>query len=90
MGRRPAEFLPEYLIVIALSAGFTLGLGMLTLKLAVTKGPAGSATAIAGCNALLVTLLDLLAFGHLPTFQKIIGMFTAIVGIVILSLTKGM
>lgn len=58
---------------------------MLGIKLAVTKGPAGPATAIAGSNAILVTLLDLLVFRHWPPAAKVIGMILALAGIAILA-----
>ncbi len=70
----------------AILAGLTLGLGMLCLKLAVTKGPGGPATAIIGSNAILVTLFEYAVFSHIPPAQKLIGMGIAIVGIIALSL----
>lgn len=75
-------------ILISFFTGFILGLGMLTLKLAVTKGPAGPAIAIAGCNALLVTILDLIAFGYMPSVLKTGGMVTAILGIILIAKAK--
>ncbi|MEN8152471.1 MAG: EamA family transporter [Acidobacteriota bacterium] len=75
-------------ILISFFAGFALGLGMLTLKLAMTKGPAGPAIALAGSNALMVTILDLAAFGYIPSVLKIIGMITAILGIIIIATAK--
>ena len=46
------------LVLWAILAGLTLGLGMLCLKLAVTKGPGGPATAIIGSNAILVAIFE--------------------------------
>jgi len=69
----------------ALLAGGFLALGMLGIKLAVTKGPAGPATAITGSNAILVTLLDLLVFGRWPPAGKVVGMLLALAGIAILT-----
>jgi drug/metabolite transporter (DMT)-like permease len=60
---------------------------MLEIKIAVTKGPGGTATAITGANALLVTVLDRIFFGHMPPAIKLIGMATALGGIGILVLT---
>lgn len=75
-------------ISISFLTGFILGLGMLTLKIAVTKGPAGPAIAIAGCNALLVTILDLITFGYMPSALKTGGMITAILGIIVIAMAK--
>jgi transporter family protein len=74
------------LILWAVLAGLTLGLGMLCLKLAVTQGPGGPATAIIGSNAVLVTIFEYVVFSHVPPAQKLIGMGIAIVGIIALAL----
>jgi len=74
------------MVVAALVAGFFLALGMLGIKIAVTKGPGGPATAITGSNALLVTFLDWAVFGILPPTLKTIGMLVALFGIVVLAL----
>jgi bacterial/archaeal transporter family protein len=74
------------LVLWAVLAGLTLGLGMLCLKLAVTQGPGGPATAIIGSNAVLVTIFEYLVFSHVPPTQKLIGMGIAIVGIIALAL----
>jgi drug/metabolite transporter (DMT)-like permease len=87
-GRGLAGISDPILLVIAFIAGITLGSGMLTIKIAVTKGPAGPAIAISGCNALMVTLLDWMVFHHLPSHQKVIGMLVALTGMVILSLSQ--
>ena len=62
---------------------------MLFLKLAVTKGPGGPATAITGSNSILVALFEFLVFAHVPPAQKLAGMGIAIAGIVVLSLAGG-
>ncbi len=77
------------LILWAVLAGITLAMGMLFLKLAVTKGPGGPATAITGSNSILVALFEFLVFAHVPPLQKLIGMGIAIVGIAVLSLGGG-
>jgi transporter family protein len=77
------------LILWAVLAGVTLALGMLFLKLAVTKGPGGPATAITGSNSILVALFEFLVFAHIPPAQKLIGMGVAIGGIIVLSLAGG-
>jgi len=74
------------LISLSLMTGIILGLGMLTLKISLKKGPAGPAIAISGSNAVLVLLLDFLVFGHFPHIMKITGMFTVICGIAFLTI----
>ena len=74
------------LILWAILAGAALALGMLCLKLAVTKGPGGPATAITGSSSILVALFEFFVFGHVPPTQKLIGMGVAIAGIIVLSL----
>jgi transporter family protein len=74
------------LILWAVLAGVSLAMGMLFLKLAVTKGPGGPATAITGSNSVLVALFEFLVFAHIPPVQKSIGMGIAIAGIIVLSL----
>jgi drug/metabolite transporter (DMT)-like permease len=73
---------------LALAAGIFLGLGMLGIKKAVTLGPAGPATAVSGSNAILVSLLDLGLLGHWLPPLKLVGMLTAIAGIVMLALAR--
>lgn len=67
-------------------AGVSLALGMLFIKLAVTQGPAGPATAITGSNSILVAIFEFLVFAHIPPIQKLVGMGITIIGIIILSL----
>jgi transporter family protein len=74
------------LVLWAILAGLSLALGMLFLKLAVSTGPGGPATAITGSNSVLVALFEFLVFAHIPPVQKLIGMGVAIAGIVVLSL----
>ena len=74
------------LILWAVLAGVTLGLGMLCLKLAVTKGPGGPAAAITGSNSVLVVLFEYFVFAHVPVTQKLVGMGIAVMGIIVLSL----
>jgi drug/metabolite transporter (DMT)-like permease len=84
-GRLPGMQQPS-LILWAILAGLTLGLGMLCLKLAMTKGPGGPATAITGSNSILVALFEYFVFAHVPVTQKLVGMGIAILGIIVLSL----
>ena len=84
-GRLPGMEEPS-LILWAILAGATLALGMLFLKLAVTNGPGGPATAITGSNSILVVIFEFLVFAHIPPTQKLVGMGIAIGGIIVLSL----
>ena len=84
-GRLPGMEQPS-LILWAILAGVTLALGMLFIKLAVTKGPGGPATAISGSNSVLVAIFEFLVFAHVPPVQKLVGMGIAIAGIIVLSL----
>jgi transporter family protein len=84
-GRLPGMESPA-LIAWAIVAGTTLALGMLCIKLAVTRGPGGPATAITGSNSILVALFEFFAFAHVPPPTKILGMAVALVGIVVLAL----
>jgi len=68
----------------ALAAGLTLGLGMLSLKIAVGRGKAGPATAIAGANAVLVAVLDALLYAHIPAPASLLGMVLALGGMILL------
>ncbi len=72
---------------LALLAGVFLALGMLGIKKAVTRGPAGPATAVSGSNAILVSVLDLLLLGHWLPALKTAGMLTAVAGIALLALS---
>ena len=74
------------LIAWAVVAGTTLALGMLCIKLAVTRGPGGPAAAITGSNSILVALFEFFAFAHVPPSMKILGMAIALAGIVFLAL----
>jgi transporter family protein len=84
-GNLPGLEHPSLLLWSAL-AGISLSLGMLFIKLAVTKGPAGPATAVTGSNSVLVALFEFFVFAHIPPTPKIIGMAITIGGIIFLSL----
>ncbi len=72
-----------FLIMLSIMTGFILGLGMLTLKVAMKRGPAGPAIAIAGSNSVLVLALDFIVFAHFPPLIKISGMIFVLTGIMI-------
>jgi len=76
------------LIMLSIVTGFILGLGMLTLKVALRRGPAGPAIAISGSNSVLVLILDLIVFGHFPHKLKLAGMIIVISGIFIITLSS--
>ncbi|GEM_PF-561202 len=84
-GRLPGLERPA-LVLWAVLAGATLALGMLFLKLAVTRGPGGPATAVAGSNSVLVVLFEWSVFAHVPPSLKLVGMGVTLVGIITLSL----
>ncbi len=84
-GKLPGMEKPS-LILWAGLAGISLALGMLFIKLAVTKGPGGPASAITGSNSILVALFEFLVFAHIPPTQKLVGMGIALAGIIILAL----
>lgn len=78
---------PHWLYGVALSAGVSLGIGMWSLKRGVTLGRAGPVVAIAGSNAVLVTIMDLAVFGHLPSTLKLGGMLAALAGVGVLAVS---
>ncbi len=80
--------LPLNYKLLAFTAGIFLGFGMLSLKLAVSKGPAGPVVAIAGSNAILVTVLDLFVFQQMPPVIKLAGMGITLVGIFVATFFK--
>lgn len=84
-GKLPGMETPS-LIMWAGLAGISLALGMLFIKLAVTKGPGGPASAITGSNSVLVAAFEFLVFAHIPPAQKLIGMGIALAGIIVLAL----
>ena len=77
-----------FLIILSIMTGFILGLGMLTLKVALKRGPAGPAIAISGSNSVFVLFLDLVVFGHFPHNLKLAGMIIIISGIIIIAIAK--
>ena len=64
---------PKYFSLMVL-AGVSLGLGIYFLKMAVARGPAGPATAIALSNAVLVAALSWLLLGEKLNAPQIAGM----------------
>ena len=86
IGRGLAGVGSPLLVGTALLAGLSLAMGMYGMKRAVTLGPGGPAAAITGSNAVLVTLLDRLVFGHSPSPGRLLGMGLALGGIALLAL----
>ncbi len=76
---------PLYLL-LPIFAGVALAIGMYTIKLALTQGPAGPSVAISASNAFLVALLAFIFIGEKLSPSKIIGMIFIFAGIAIMSL----
>jgi len=76
---------PIYLLLPAF-AGMALAIGMYTIKLALTKGPAGPSVAILASNAFLVALLAFIFIGEKLSPSKIAGMILIFAGIIMMSL----
>jgi len=87
-GNQNIFLLPDLYKLFAFIAGIFLGFGMLSLKIALSKGPAGPIIAIAGSNAILVTVLDLIVFQQIPQSIKLAGMFITISGIFIATVLR--
>eukprot|EP01029_Cantina_marsupialis_P027659 TRINITY_DN773146_c0_g1_i1.p1 TRINITY_DN773146_c0_g1~~TRINITY_DN773146_c0_g1_i1.p1 ORF type:complete len:501 (-),score=188.15 TRINITY_DN773146_c0_g1_i1:107-1609(-) len=75
----------DYYYVCCAFSGVFLTIGMLAIKLAVTKGVAGVSTAITGSNSILVFTLDVIILSTSVKWNKILGMFVATFGVVILA-----
>ncbi len=73
-------------LVIPLFAGIALAVGMYTIKLALTHGPAGPSVAISASNAFLVAILAFLLLGEKISPSKIAGMLLIFAGIAIMTL----
>jgi len=87
-GRGLAGLESPGLKALAFAAGLSLGLGMLSIKVALTRGPAGPVAAVAGANAVLVTLLDFLLLKQEPPAAKLLGMALVVSGILAMALIR--
>ena len=77
---------PTWLLLLPVAAGVTLAIGMYSIKIALTKGPAGPTVAITAANAFLVALLAYVLIGENLSPLKIAGMLVIFAGIVMLTL----
>jgi drug/metabolite transporter (DMT)-like permease len=73
-------------LVYPIAAGLFLGIGILTLSYALSKGgaTAGSTAAIATSNAVLTSILALAFMQEKMQLKEWVGVFTVVLGIVIL------
>lgn len=77
---------PPIYLLLPIFAGIALAIGMYTIKLALTRGPAGPAVAIVAANAFFVATLAFIVLGERLSPSKIIGMVLIFAGIAIMSL----
>ncbi len=75
-----------WLLLLPVAAGVALALGMYSIKIALTKGPAGPTVAITAANAFIVAALAYLLLGEELSPLKIAGMLVIFAGIVMISL----
>ncbi len=75
-----------WLLLLPIFAGIALAIGMYTIKIALTDGPAGPTVAITAANAFLVALLAYILIGEELSTMKLIGMFVIFVGIILITL----
>ncbi len=75
-----------YLLLLPIIAGITLAIGMYTIKLALSNGPAGPTVAITAANAFLVAIFSYIIIGEELSTMKIIGMLVILAGLIILTL----
>ena len=74
-----------YLLLLPVIAGITLAIGMYTIKLALSNGPAGPTVAITAANAFLVAIFSYIIIGEELSTMKIIGMLVILAGLIILT-----
>ncbi|NPA74715.1 MAG: EamA family transporter [Euryarchaeota archaeon] len=75
-----------WLLLLPISAGVALAMGMYAIKIALTKGPAGPTVAITAANAFIVAFLAYVLLGEDLSPLKIIGMLVIFAGIILLTL----
>ncbi len=73
-------------LIYPIAAGLFLGIGILTLSFALSRGgaPAGATSAIATSNAVLTSILALAFMQEKMQLKEWVGVFTVVLGIVIL------
>ncbi|ADD09213.1 EamA family transporter [Candidatus Aciduliprofundum boonei] len=77
---------PAIYLLLPTFAGVALAIGMYSIKIALTKGPAGPTVAISASNAFLVAVLAFFTIGEKISVGKLIGMFVIFAGIVIMTM----
>lgn len=80
---------PQKGILIGSSVGLLFALGSFTFTLALSKMPAGAATAISLSYVLVVTALSTVFLKEPITLTKVIGIVLTIIGVAILSYKQG-
>jgi len=75
-----------WLLLLPISAGVALALGMYAIKIALSTGPAGPTVAITAANAFLVAFLAYLLIGENISAVKIVGMLVIFAGVIIITL----
>jgi drug/metabolite transporter (DMT)-like permease len=73
-------------VVLALSSGIVLRFATIALTIGVVQGLAGPTSAIALTNGALVLILDVTILGSVPSATKLVGMFVALAGVLVLTL----
>ena len=80
------HFLPEENIYLGLTflASLLLAIGVLTLYMAIQKGPLSIVMPIFSLNAVVAAILGILILEEAITFEKILGLISAVVAIILL------
>ncbi len=84
--RNITQISEKWLIALPLAAGFSLAVGMYTIKKAVTLGPAGPAVAIVAANAIIVAILAWILLGETLSPIKMLGMALILIGTFVVAL----
>ena len=79
--------MPEQKIYVlyAILIAIPMAIGVLTLYLAIDRGPVSVVMPIYGLNAMVAALLGIIVLHELVTIPKIVGMVLAVIAIVLLS-----
>ena len=80
-------FIPEQKIYLwyALLIGIPVGIGILTLYMAIAKGPVSVVMPIYGLNATVTALLGIVILHETVTVPKVLGLVCAVAAIILLS-----
>ncbi|AGB05401.1 putative membrane protein [Aciduliprofundum sp. MAR08-339] len=77
---------PPLYLLLPIFAGFALAIGMYSIKIALSKGPAGPTVAISASNAFIVALFAYFLIGEKLSTTKILGMLLIFAGIAVMTL----